>query len=64
MPRTPPKAEPETPGYKTTEFWMTLVVILLAFALVLTDHVDGDQWLILAGAGGGAYSVSRGLAKR
>lgn len=48
------------PGWKTTEFWLSLVTSLAA---MLAPHVP-DQWRApIAGAAGIAYTISRGLAK-
>lgn len=55
------------PGYKTTEFWLTLVATALSFLLaqgVITEDqiavVTGYIGLVLPSVG---YSVSRSVAK-
>jgi hypothetical protein len=52
-----------TPGHRTTEFWVTIVVILAALVLTLADKIGGEVGLGAITAAGGLYSVSRGLAK-
>lgn len=49
-------------GYKTTEFWLSLIVILLAQvgALSLPGHYGKT---VTTAAAAAAYAVSRGLAK-
>lgn len=54
----------ERPGWKTTEFWVTIIVIVAATALLLTDKIDAGLWAVAAGLPGMAYPVSRGLAKK
>ena len=62
------------PGYKTTEFWLTLIPyvvgILMAFGVLSVDQAEaikqgstqiiGGLFTVLSALG---YSVSRGLAK-
>tara|TARA_R100000808_G_scaffold2159_1_gene9051 strand:+ start:96 stop:287 length:192 start_codon:yes stop_codon:yes gene_type:complete len=57
------------PGWKTTEFWVTVISLVLASIASsgLLGSVD-DPWpkllaLIAAGLVGGGYTISRGLAK-
>lgn len=54
------------PGWQTTEFWISTLLIVGAFLLVALDKVTVDQVLQLwpMFATGGAYAVSRGMAKR
>lgn len=52
-----------TPGYKTTEFYVTLAVVLAATVLCALGKLDADQWTLVAAGSGGSYAVSRGLAK-
>jgi hypothetical protein len=49
-------------GYKTTEFWLTVVISLLTLLNVvpLPDKYEG----IVVAALGAAYAISRGLAKK
>lgn len=57
-----------SPGFKTSEFIVTLIPALLGVVLVLfgaykgqKDLMDTGLWLLLGGSG--SYSLSRGLAK-
>lgn len=52
-----------TPGYLTTEFWVTIAVIVSALVLTLADKIGGEVGLGAITAAGGAYAVSRGIAK-
>lgn len=51
------------PGYLTTEFWLTLAVVIAATVLRAMDSIDQAAWMAAAGIATGGYSVSRGLAK-
>lgn len=57
------------PGYLTTEFWVTLAVVLTACAYVIIRTVRGDLdvgdlgALLLAGANAGLYSSHRAKQK-
>lgn len=51
------------PGWKTTEFLMTVVFHIAAIALAATQNVDA-QWATIASAiAQAAYNWSRGHAK-
>jgi hypothetical protein len=57
------------PGYKTTEFWLTalamLVSLLFASGIIPTDSsMDKLLGMVAAALGGAGYAVSRGLAKK
>jgi len=60
--------EPTKPGYRTTEFWLTAVTVLIGLAYGTglihnggtVDHVIGLGVAVLAKLG---YTVSRTLAK-
>jgi hypothetical protein len=48
------------PGWKTTEFWITLATALASLFAPMVP----DQWRApVAGAAGVAYTISRGIAK-
>jgi len=53
------------PGYKTTEFWVTLTLIVSATTLIAVGKMTVkdvlDLWPMFGS--GGAYSLGRGLAK-
>ncbi len=52
------------PGWKTTEFWIGAVAPVLVTVLnkIFGWTIDPDQLMAMFGAGG-AYAVSRGIAK-
>lgn len=52
-----------TPGFQTSEFWITLAVIVAALVLTLASKISGEVGLGAITAAGGAYAVSRGIAK-
>jgi hypothetical protein len=52
-----------TEGMHTTEFWLSITVIVSALALSLTGNVSGEIALGAIAATGAGYSVGRGLAK-
>lgn len=57
-----------TPGMKTSEFYMSLVSIVIGIALLVMGAIRGDQNMISTGAAmiagsAGAFSVARGIAK-
>lgn len=49
-------------GYKTTEFWLTIAVVVLTWvdAIPLPDKYEGAVAFLAAAA----YAISRGLAKK
>ena len=53
-----------TPGWQTSEFFITCLVIVCATALRLTQNIDADAWMTAVGASGLAYPISRGLTKK
>jgi hypothetical protein len=48
------------PGYKTTEFWMSLISIL---APMVIGGLSAPWSVVVPVVGAGAYSIARGLAK-
>lgn len=54
-----------TPGYKTTEFWLVILVIICITILLITGTLtiaDVERlWPLFLASG--AYSLSRGIAK-
>ena len=67
VPQSPdtPKRAPLRAGWKTTEFWITLVSILSVTILLYSGAISVDEasvlWPLFLAAGG--YSIGRGLAK-
>lgn len=56
------------PGYKTTEFWLSLVAVVLGALASSGSLADGSTaarvvGLAIAALGALGYSVSRGMAK-
>lgn len=56
------------PGYKTSEFWKSLIMSMAGVGLVVYGAVESkadvmDIGLLLAGIPVAGYAVSRGLAK-
>lgn len=51
------------PGQKTTEFLVTVSIIVGAVAFAIADKLPPRYAAIAAAISGGAYAVSRGLAK-
>ncbi len=49
------------PGYKTTEFWMNIILATIGIILILTDKETLGT--LLLGAAGVSYTGARGLAK-
>lgn len=58
-----PKTKITHRGVFTTEFWMSLVLIVCASVLVAIGRIDAEQWMLVAGVNGAGYALSRGLAK-
>lgn len=58
-----------TPGWKTTEFWRTLIADVAGFGLIVYGVIKANETAIAIGGGivglsTAGYSVSRGLAKK
>ena len=51
------------PGQKTTEFLVSVAVIVGAVAFAIADKLPPRYAAIAASISGGAYALSRGLAK-
>ena len=61
----------EKPGYKTTEFWMTMLVNVIAILTMLDVFTPDQQDALLSVVAAVVtalatfgYSISRGLAKK
>ena len=63
------ESDPKRPGWRTTEFWLSLLAVIVAY-LLTTDLGEGDDWVakglaivatVLASLG---YTASRTLVKR
>lgn len=51
------------PGYKTTEFWVALLVSLGVLVAALADQLPPKYAALASAVSGAAYAISRGLAK-
>lgn len=51
-----------TPGWQTTEFWMSIACLIAGVVLILAGKEEIGVTLIAVATGG--YGLSRGLAKR
>lgn len=51
------------PGFKTTEFWLSLVALAGATVMLLSDQIDGTAWMVTLTGVTSAYSLARGTAK-
>lgn len=51
------------PGHLTTEFWLSVLTVLSAVALCVTDKIDGQAAMTAVGLATTGYSLSRGAAK-
>ena len=51
------------PGIRTTEFALSVLVLVAATALLFAGKLDADAWKWAVGLVAAGYSVSRGLAK-
>jgi hypothetical protein len=50
-------------GYRTTEFWITLLSVLGAIVMASRELLSAPDAAIAASIAAGLYAVSRGLAK-
>ncbi len=51
------------PGYKTTEFWLAVLVSAGALVAALADQLPPKYAALASAVSGAAYALSRGLAK-
>ena len=59
---TPVTSTPK-PGYKTTEFWLTLAVNVAALLATVAQVLPPKFAAIAAAISSGLYAVSRGFSK-
>jgi len=52
------------PGYKTTEFWLTVLTNVAAIAATVADVLPANQSAIIMAAVNAFYSITRGMAKK
>jgi hypothetical protein len=53
----------QKPGWQTTEFWVTVLVVVGDVVGALTQHIPTQYTGIASAVAAGLYAVSRGLAK-
>ena len=58
-----PAAATSKPGYKTTEFWASLLAALAGILGQVSGILPSPWGVVLAALGTAAYTISRGLAK-
>ena len=51
------------PGYLTTEFWLSILIIVCGTVLVALSKIDASEWATIIAAVGIGYPTSRGLSK-
>jgi hypothetical protein len=51
------------PGYKTTEFWVAVLVAVGSLIAALADQLPPKYAALASAVSGAAYALSRGLAK-
>lgn len=51
------------PGYKTTEFWTSIITIGLTWASVFASFLPSDKAAFVTSIVAAFYAVSRGIAK-
>jgi hypothetical protein len=51
------------PGYKTTEFWVAIIISVATFVASIADALGPRYAAISSAVVGAGYAVARGLAK-
>lgn len=69
MPEEASTVETTKPGWKTSEFWQSLIVTLSGSVILIIGAVRNDNTLMIVGGGmmgvsSGGYSIARGMVKR
>ncbi len=59
-----PEVKPVKGGYKTSEFYVAILAVIGAMILCGLGKISSDVLMVVLGGASGAYSLSRGLAKR
>lgn len=52
-----------TPGWKTTEFWVTLLTIVAAIASMAEGYLPAEWGVAATAVSSGAYAIGRALSK-
>lgn len=50
-------------GTSTTEFWMSIAIVLTATVLTAIGKLDSNSWGMIVGGLAGVYTMGRSLAK-
>lgn len=51
-------------GIFTSEFWLTVAVLVASTILLLEGSIEAEDWKIVNAGATGAYAIGRSLAKR
>jgi len=62
MMSTPPN-KPVKPGYQTTEFWVTLAIVIGSLTATLAGNLPDKYAAIATAVSAAAYAIARGIAK-
>ena len=57
------KEEAPKAGIKSSEFWISAIMIGGAVLTALADKIDGNWAIVCAALATAAYTISRGMAK-
>ena len=52
------------PGWRTSEFWLNILILVMNFVLFILDRVPVEWWMTVSAGQAGLYSLSRGIRKR
>lgn len=52
------------PGFKSTEFWLTMASNVAAILITVSEAVEPKVGAVLAIVANGLYAISRGFAKK
>lgn len=58
-----PISRKNAPGWRTSEFWLAVLVLVGTTILMLAGKLDAEAWQWAVGLTAGGYAVSRGVAK-
>lgn len=50
-------------GVHTSEFWMTLVVVICSFVLLLNGDITSEDWKIVGVGAAASYTAGRSYIK-
>lgn len=58
------EARTEEPGYKSSEFWLTLTSMICATVMRGFQLISDEVWLGVVAGGAGIYNINRAFIKR